>query len=395
MTGNDTNQQGPATDVVAAARNLAPLVLAARDEAEQIRHLPPRVAKAFAAAGLFQMYFPRSMGGLELPPLTAFQVIEEISKTDGSAGWCLMVANGMSAFMSLMPAEIGRHFAGYPADFRAAGSLRPLGNATIVEGGYRVNGQWNFASGIDHANWLYCSSNVMENDKPRLTAEGKPVVRAMWVPRDRATIVDTWSVVGMRGTGSQDFTVDDVFVPSAHTLSIADPPRETGPLYHPRMMFTATWTGTVANALGIARGAIDAFVDLAGREGTTMSPELLRNRPYAQARLAEAEAIVNAARAYVIDAVGTAWAAACSGTADMDRPVAQARLAIAHGMRESVRAVDLVFHAAGTNAVYNKNPLERYFRDAHVAVQHLAALPVHFESAGKVLMGLRPTDLGW
>lgn len=394
MPASNTTSSASA-DAVAAAKRIAPMVLAARDAAERDRRMPDHIAMEFAASGLFAMYMPRSMGGLELPPLTAFQVIEEISKIDGSAGWCLMVRVAMSAFLGLMPVEIGRHFAGTPADFRPAGSLRPMGNAHAVEGGYRVAGQWNFASGIDHANWLYCSANVMDAGQPRLDPAGRQLVRAMWVPRDQVTIVDTWTVVGMRGTGSQDFAVENVFVPQAHTLSIFDPPREPGPLYNPRMMFAATWTGTAANALGIARGAIDTFIDLAKREGTTMSPAVLRERPYAQARVAEADAIVNGARAYVIDAVTTAWAATCAGEKDLDIPIAQLRLAIVHAMREAVRAVDLVFHAAGTNAVYSKNPLERYFRDIHVGVQHLAALPAHYESAGKVLMGLKATDLGW
>lgn len=393
MAPNDLGQM-PA-DIIAAARGLASMVAAGRQEAEQTRRLPPHIAGAFAAAGLFQMSLPKSMGGLELPPLIAFQVIEEISRADASAGWCVMVANAIAAFMALMPKEVGRRLAGQPADFRAAGSLRPVGRAFATEGGYRVKGQWNFASGIDHATWLYCSAIVMDGDTPRLTPNGAPTVRAMWVPAHEATIVDTWSTMGMRGTGSQDYIVDDVFVPADHTCSVTDKPLETGYLYHPRITFAASWTGTAANALGNARGAIDAFKALAASEGTTQSSTLLRDRPYVQARLAEAEAILSAARAFTIDATAAAWQAVCCGDSNLDELVARVRLAIVHGMREAVRAVDLVFHAAGTNAIYTRNPLERYFRDAHVAVQHLAALPAHYESAGKVLMGLRPADIGW
>ena len=392
MPGNENK------DPVAAARRLAPMVAAHREEAEEGRRLPPKVAAAFAESGLFQMYLPRSMGGGEISPLTAFHAVEAISIADGSAGWCVMVANAMAAFMGWLPAEVGRHFAGQPADFRVAGSLRPLGTATPVEGGYRVTGHWNFASGIDHATWLYCSAKIPEGKIPEgKIPEGKTGggVRAMWIPAHQATIVDTWSVVGMRGTGSQDFTVQDVFVPAAHTSSQAEKPLETGPLYNPRLTYAAGWTGTVANALGIARGAIDAFVEMAGRDGTTGSATLMRDRPYVQGKLAEAEAITSAARAFVLSAVGEAWEAASAGENDLDRLVARARLAITHGMHEAVRAVDLVFHAAGTNAIYSRNPLERYFRDAHVAVQHLSALPGHYESAGKVMVGLRPGEIGW
>ncbi|MBX9700814.1 MAG: hypothetical protein K2X74_15360, partial [Acetobacteraceae bacterium] len=159
--------------------------------------------------------------------------------------------------------------------------------------------------------------------------------------------------------------------------------------------YVTVWTPSAANALGIARGAIDALAALAQTEASTLSTQLLRDRPAVQARIGEAEAIVRAARAYVFDAVGTVWAALGAGRAPDDMQIAQARLAITHAMHESVRAVDKVFHAAGTNAIYTTLPLERAFRDVHVAVQHGAALPSYFESAGKVLMGLRPTDIGW
>jgi alkylation response protein AidB-like acyl-CoA dehydrogenase len=218
----------------------------------------------------------------------------------------------------------------------------------------------------------------------------------MWVPAASATIEDTWSVMGMRGTGSHDFVVDDVFVPAEHSFSMTEPACEQGPLYYPRMISAVLWTGTVGNALGIARGAIDAFIELAARSGTTMGRTvMLRDRPYIQARVGEAEAIVNAARAYVLSAVGAAWSAVCHAAPDPAQEIAQARLAIVHGMHEAVRAVDLVFHAAGTNAVYTRNPLERHFRDVHVAVQHAAGLPGQYESAGKVLLGLRPSEPGW
>ena len=235
----------------------------------------------------------------------------------------------------------------------------------------------------------------MEGEQPRQTPTGVPETRSLMVPADDATIVDTWSVVGMRGTGSHDFIVDDIFVPASHTLTFADPPQESGPLYHPRLLLVTIWTSTVANALGIARGAIDAFIELATHRGSTMSPTLLRDRALVQTRLAEAEAIVSAARAYVMDAVGNAWQAICDDVPDPSHAIARARLAIAHGMHEAVRAVDIVFHAAGTNAVYRKYPLERYFRDIHTAVQHVAGLPAHFENAGKVFLGLRPDDMGW
>jgi alkylation response protein AidB-like acyl-CoA dehydrogenase len=389
------NAAAPTADVVTAAKSLAPLILAAREEGEQIRRVPPRVAEALAEAGLLQMFLPRSMGGPELDPLTVFRAIEEISKTDGSIGWCAMIATDVSFALGWLPVEVGRQFCGKPADFRGAGSLRPLGRAYPIDGGYRVTGHWNFASGIDHANWLFCPCIIMDGDKPQLTEAATPRVRTMWLCPNQATIKDTWSVVGMRGTGSQDFIVDDVFVPAAHTCFLGDPAFEAGPLYNPRLFLVLLFIPVAANSLGIARGAIEAFIGLAGEATSTRSTDLLRDRPLVQTRLAEAEAILNAARAYVVDSVGTLWDVVCSNASDPSIAIAQTRLAIVHAMHEAVRSVDLVFHAAGTNAIYTRNPLERYFRDIHVAVQHNGAFPAQYESAGKVLMGLRPADMGW
>lgn len=172
------------------------------------------------------------------------------------------------------------------------------------------------------------------------------------------------------------------------------PPAETGPLFNRRAWYVTLWTPSAANALGIARGAIDALTEIAATEASTLSTSLLRDRPAVQARLGEADAIVNAARAYVFDAVGRLWNTVCAGGTPSDHEVAQGRTAIVYAMHEAVRAVDKVFHAAGTNAIYTRLPLERAFRDVHVAVQHGAALSGYFESAGKVLVGLRPEDPG-
>lgn len=382
-------------DPLATAIDLLPQVRAARDELEELRHMPKALARAIGDAGLFQLYLPRAIGGAENPPLKTFRVIEELSKVEGSVGWCVMIANSVSLFTGWLAPDVGRGLFGQPPVVRMAGSVRPEGKARAVDGGYRVTGQWNFASGVHHANWLFCTCIVMDDDTPRQSASGTPVIRSMYVPAEMATIEDTWSVVGMCGTGSHDFVIDDVFVPEAHTFSLYEPPKVVAPLYHPRLVLVAAWTNTAANALGIARGAMDSFVELSSHAGSTNSATLLRDRPLVQSRIAEAEAILGAARAYVLESVGAAWDAVCAEVSDPGREIARARLAITHALHEAVRAVDLVFHTAGTNAVYRKHPLERYFRDVHVAVQHAAGLASHVESAGKALLGLRPTDLGW
>lgn len=381
--------------IVAAAMALAPAVRAAADEAERTRQTPAALAAEITRAGIYQMYLPRSAGGPETPPLTAFRVVEALSRVDGSVGWCAMIATALSLSVGRLPAEVGRELAGTPADYRAAGSARPGGRAWGVPGGYRVKGRWNFASGIQNARWLYCTCVMMDGDTPVSTPAGTPQLRALWVPRESVTIVDTWQVMGMRGTGSQDFVVDEVVVPERLSCLSEAPPAEKGPLYDRRAWYVHLWTPSAGNALGIARGAIDSLAEIAATEASTMSANLLRDRSMVQTRIAEAEAIVNAARAFLFDAVGRLWGTLCAGDTPSDQMIAQGRLALVHAMHESVRAVDKVFHAAGTNAIYTRLPLERAFRDVHVAVQHAAGLPVYFESAGKVMLGLRPSDPGW
>lgn len=389
-----TESEAPA---VAAALALTGTVRAARRETEAARRTPAWLAEQVAAAGLYQLYLPRAMGGPEVTPLTGFHAIEALSRADGAVGWSAMIASIMASHLGKLPTEVGIELAGTPADYRASGSGRPggptAGRCWAVDGGWRVSGQWNFASGYDNARWLYCTAVEMRGDTPAMGAGGKPQLRMLWVPKEETRLVDTWHVMGMRGTGSQDYTVEDSFVPMRRSIAPETPAVQPGPLYHPRTLVTLQWVLTVANALGIARGAIDSLIEI-GNEASTLNTASLRERPQVQRELGLAEASLQAARAYVLSAVGTLWDELCTGAVS-DAAIAQARLAIVHAMHQSVQVVDKVFHAAGTNAVYQALPLERCFRDIHVAVQHGAALPQYFEEAGKVLLGLRPNGPGW
>ena len=384
-----------ADDPVAAAAALAPKIREARDELDSARRLSKPLVEDLDKAGLLRLSLPRSMGGPESDPLITFLAIEELSRADGSVGWCAMLSSGTSVFAGWLKADVARSMFGQPPDLRLAGSIRPEGRAVNVDGGYRVSGRWDYASGVDHASWLACTCSVEDSNGPRATSEGTPVTRVCFAPVQAATIVDTWDVMGMRGTGSNDFVLDDIFVPDEHTFTLLDPPWEKGTLYHPRFFFTGLWTQTVANALGMARGAMDAYLQLAAQAGSTTSSTLLRDRAPAQSAVGESEAIISGARAYVLDAVGKAWRTVCDGDQDPSWEIAQARLAITHGLQESVRAVDILFHAAGTNAIHRRHPLERFFRDIHVAAQHVAGLPSNIEAGGRVMLGLTPGGPGW
>ena len=391
-------------DFLAAARALHPEIGAARAEMDALRRIPDDLAARVAAGGAYQLFLPASLGGPQVDPITAFEVVEELARAEGSVGWCVLLSNGGALFTGHFAPEAGQEMFGWPPDFRCAGSFRPEGIARPVPGGYRVSGRWDYASGISNANWLFVNCKIADGDDaaPPPTAANAgtgPMASSATVmaflPIGDAVVEDTWQVVGLCGTGSNDFVVDDVFVPMERTFQLYAPAREPGFLYHPRTMLTAIWTLVSAVALGIARGAMDDFIDLATQAGTTLSATPLRERPVVQAKVGEAEAIISGARAYVIDAVSRAWEG-FDDTMPLPSPeLAQARLAITHSIHQAARAVDLLFHAAGTNAIHRRNGLERRFRDAHVVVQHGAGLPANYESGGQALMGLTPKDPGW
>ena len=184
-------------DYIAAASALAPQIKAANEELDSCRRLPPGLAKAINDAGLFHLYLPRSMGGPEVDPLTCFHVIEEISRWDGSVGWCTLLSSAASLFPGWLKAEVGKAMLGQPPDLRMAASFRPIGEARIVDGGYRVTGRWDYASGVDHANWLAPNCKLMDANGPRLTPAGAPETRMVMFPAETATIHDTWFTMGM------------------------------------------------------------------------------------------------------------------------------------------------------------------------------------------------------
>ena len=382
-------------DLVAAAVDLRPQIIAARQEVERSRRLPTDLVSAMDGAGLFRAYVSRDLGGPEVDPMTAFRVVEEVSRVDGSVGWCCFVAGSLGLFTGWLDATTAREMFGEPCTLRGSGSFRPLGTARVVDGGYQVSGRWDFASGCHHATWLFLNCQVTDGDVPRQSDQGLPVLRMMSVPIDRAKIIENWSVIGLLGTGSNDVSVADLFVPERHTFSLVDQPKASAPICTFQSAVATTFTPLAGNTLGMARGAMDAFLELANGKATTMNADLLRNRPSVQEVVGRAEAIISGARAYVVESVARLWPAMQAGQTDMGAEVFQARLAVTHAVHESVRAIDLLYHASGTNAVRQDNLLERYFRDAHAAMFHAGGLLANFEQGGRVALGLPPGGPGW
>ena len=220
-------------DFISNAIALKPTIRQYREELDSGARLPPELARQLNEAGLFQLALPRSMGGPESDPLTSFQVIEELSKVDGSVGWCAMLSSSCSLFAGWLKSDVGKAMFGQPPDFRMAGSIRPQGEALVVDGGYRLRGQWDYASGVHHANWLLCTCKLVDANGPLTNPDGTPQIRTLLAPAEAAVLHDTWSVVGLRATGSHDFELADLFVPEEHSYALFHPAHEQGPLYHP------------------------------------------------------------------------------------------------------------------------------------------------------------------
>jgi alkylation response protein AidB-like acyl-CoA dehydrogenase len=292
------------------------------------------------------------------------------------------------------PGTAARLFADRP-NLVMSGALNPQGRARRVEGGWRVDGQWPFASGCHYADlfWGQCIVQGSPVDGSTVDAStGGPELIEVLVPRDSYEIVDTWRVNGLRGTGSHDVAVRDLFVPDEMSTRVAGrSPAHDGALYR-LPPFTRLAYNKVGVATGIARAALDAFVELAERKRPRLSTRSLRDRPRAQLRYAEAEAALRSARAFVFDAVGDVWDTVLAGDVADRRQRALVRLACSHACQESIRAVELVHEAAGTSANFEDSPIGRARRDVAVVAQQVMVAPHFIEDAGRVLLGLDPLE---
>jgi alkylation response protein AidB-like acyl-CoA dehydrogenase len=376
-----------------AARHIAPVIRAHKEEAERERRLSKPVLDALHGAGLLRMFTPRSLGGLEVDPLTCARVVEAVSAADSVAGWSLFNPLAWAHLCARLPdARAEEIFGGHPPTV-LAGPFHPPMLAIAVEGGYRVTGRSPFASNCRDATWIAVTAVVMDGDTPRLHASGAPEVLAEFVPREACEILDTWYVLGMRGTGSDDIAVRQVFVPRARTCPLvpefAPGSHYRGPLYRLPAMgaIAATFPPIV---LAIARQAIDEVSALAQGKTPFGSTTALRARASAQARLARAEGALRGARALVDQALGEAWARAVAGEWPSLAQKADLLLATATATSSAAEAVELMYNVAGTSGIYTGNPLERHFRDMQVLKQHGFASENRYETVGQVYLGLPP-----
>jgi alkylation response protein AidB-like acyl-CoA dehydrogenase len=378
------------TDAIARARSVGPSITAAADEVERTQRIPEPLLSQLHAARLCRMFLPRAVDGDELPPWVYLGAIEEISRHDGSVGWNVFVANSSALIAPFLDPDAMQTIFAEPRAIVAWGPPNES-KAVAVPGGYRVSGHWSFASGCRQATWMGAHCHVVEPDGSlRLNAAGKPTVRTMLCPLAQAELLHTWNVIGMRGTASDSYALHDLFVPEAFTATREDPTlrRLPGRLYaFPMQGLYAV--GVAGVALGIARAMLDEFEALAQRK-TPRNLIRLADNAVVQSTVAQMEARLGAARAYLVETLSSIWETA-DDVSIIDVPSrARVRLACAFAIQTAEAVADYAYKAAGTDAIFLGTAFERRFRDIHTLSQQIQSRTAHFESVGAILLGIEP-----
>jgi alkylation response protein AidB-like acyl-CoA dehydrogenase len=377
--------------IVAAARDVGSIIAKHVQTTERNRRLAPPVIDALRAAGLFRLFTPRALGGLEIDPVTFARVVEEVSTFDSAAGWAFQVNTGAWWTSRMSPEGVGELYADGP-DLMMAASFSPPHRADEVPGGYRITGRGPLASGIHDSRWVLMSAIVFDGDQPRMTPDG-PDFLSVVMRTTEVEIIDTWDALGMRGTDSQDIAANGVFVPESRAFrfvpdSIPSAPFD-GPLYRMPAL-AATYPIIAPVALAIAGGGIRELRDIVTTKVPLGSVKTARDRAAVQSAVAEADAMVRSARLFFYDALTRGWQRAVARQSFMLEDKADLMLASTWAVRSAAHATDLMHRMGGTNGIYARNRLERHFRDAQTVRHHGFVSDSRLETVGQVYLGVEP-----
>ncbi|GMP07868.1 acyl-CoA dehydrogenase family protein [Bradyrhizobium sp. TM239] len=375
-----------AAGLVERARAIVPIIAREADEIERTRRLTPVVVNALIDNGLYRALLPQSLGGAEAPIDIFMQMLEEIAKADASTAWCL----GQCSVCAMIAASLDRDAA--QEIFNEGRGILAWGaiahEARAVAGGYRVTARWDFASGSRQASWLGAHVRILSADgAPRKNADGSPEVRTILFPAASATLHDVWQAIGLAGTGTDSYEVNDLFVPERFT-AFRDVPsglRETGPLY--RIGTGAAFSlGFAAASLGLARATLDAAIALAREKRPSLAAGAMRDNGAVQGLIGRTEGDLRAARAYLYATATAMWCDLCATGEFGAAHRSAVRLAATWTIHQSTKVVDTAYHMAGATAVFRSNPFERRFRDMHAIAQQIQARDTHYEDVGKAIL---------
>ena len=354
------------------ARSLVPRISALADRIDAERKLPRELSDALIDAGIFRLLVPRSLGGEEMDWLDYLDVVRTIAQADGSTGWCVNQGAVFATTSARCPERLAQEVWG---DSRTVvGNGPPQGaESAEADGGYRLTGSWMFSSGCRHANWIAA------------VASG----RLHLLPREEVEFLDVWQVQGLRGTGSFGFRAQDRFVPASRAMPVPGKNRESGPLYViPQHLLFACGFGCVA--LGVARAAIDAAIELALTKIGRFGKRPLAENSVVQQQVGTAEATWSAAKALLYESAADVWGQVREmGEITVEQRI-RLRMAGTHAIRQSAQAVDIVYNLSGSDAIFSTRAIQRRFQDAHVITQQVQGRQSHYETVGQFLLDQDP-----
>ncbi len=385
----------PDANPLAAIRAMAAQIEAGGTHGDRAGCLDPAVVEGLIEADLFRLLMPRRLGAGQVAPALYFDVIEQLARLDGSTAWCVNQASGVGMGCSHLPHAAAMQVWGNPRGIAAWG---PPASKRIsmraAPGGYRVDYDGNFASGSTHASWLGGFIQVMEADgSPRLMADGKGELRAFVVPKAQAEMRIDWDVLGLRGTGSNSYSLRDVFVPADHTwVRDADSP-DADPYY--RLRAGQIWAGGFASiALGLAGAMLDAFIHLATNKVPRDESGVLRENQVVQHEVALSHAKLASARLYFRTTLAEFLAELQHReTPTLDMRIAY-RLAATHAIHSAREVGEMIYDAAGASAIFASGAFARRFRDLRTVTQQLNGRKAHYANTGRHLLGLKPAMIG-
>ena len=383
--------------LVRAAAGLQPLLRELHDEIEREQRFPRALVEKMREAGLYRMVIPRLLGGYQADALTYLRAVELMAEGCGSVGWNL-ANNGIVQLVSLGLPDEGVHeiYAQSPSTPGAGTAVQGGGQGVPVEGGYRVTGRWSFGSGSPEASWMLGSFQILDDGKPRLSPEGKPLYWRGFFSRAEVEIVPgSWDVTGLRGTGSFDWTVHDVFLPERRTMVHAGVPLDNQWDRWPGVTYslpTQCWIGPHHSAVitGIARAGIDALIELAGGKTPRGRTGLLCDNPQVQDAVGRADAILNAGRAYRSAMITELWNSVAAGKGTTLEQRARCRLASTYAADSARQAIDLVYRHGGSTSFKRDSRLAECWRDLHTVGQTVTLAPEWYPIGGRVYLGIDP-----
>jgi len=380
-----------------SVKAIEPTIRSCASDAEEQRRLSDVVYRAMYEAGLFGMLAPKAYGGLELHPVDTLRVIEAVARLDSAAAWNLVMGQGVAAYAAWLP-DRGAHELLQNGPTTVAGALNPPAAAIRVEGGWRVTGQCPFGSGCHNAEWLAMPATEMEGGAPKVDPQsGRPAPFGFFFPRSQAQILDTWYTLGMRGTGSTDYAVTDLFVPDHMTVPVAPLSKPAtgfeGPIY--RMWPLNNILDEAVVSVGVAAEAVDQAVELCRAKTPAYNAVPLREQQLAQFMIGKAKARVEASRDTLHSAAREAYdeVSATGLLLSMESKV-RLQLSCCFAAEACAEAVRLVNDTVGTSSIRTEQPFVRHFRDAHTLLQHSSKSAPRYASVGRLMFGLE-NDWPW